>query len=78
MLFFGIVYKNPSSNEKISYTLVLLINHDGNYLECGNYAGYVFDANTGISWHCDDDSITQISGLQKWVYIRKSHKNKKN
>ena len=66
--------KQPSSNEKISYTLVSLINHDGDSLECGNYVSDVFHSSTGIWWHCDDDNITQISDIPKWVYIRESHK----
>ena len=33
---FEYLYKQPSSNEKISYTLVSLINHDGNSLDCGH------------------------------------------
>ena len=32
------LYKKTSSNEKISYTLVSLINHDGDSLDCRNYA----------------------------------------
>ena len=54
-------YKQPSSNEKISYTLVSLINHDGDSLDCGHYVSDVFDSSTGICWHSDDDNITQIS-----------------
>ena len=30
------LYKIPASNDKISYTLVLLIMHGGNYLDCGH------------------------------------------
>ena len=41
-------YKEPSRNEKISYTLVSLINHDGESLDFGNYDSDIFDANTGI------------------------------
>ena len=40
--------KKPSNNEKIPYTLVSLIMHDGDSLDCGNYASGVFGANTGI------------------------------
>ena len=61
----GVLYKKPSSNEKISYTLVSLINNYGDSLDCGNYVSDVFDANTGIWWHCDDDNITQISDFTK-------------
>ena len=59
------MFKQPSRNEKISYTLVSLINHDGDSLYCGNYVSDVFDGNTGIWWHCDDDNITEISDLPK-------------
>ena len=50
--------KLQSSNEKISYTLVSLVNHDGNSLDCGHYVSDVFDSSTGILWHCDDYNIT--------------------
>ena len=55
------LYKPPSRNNKIPYTLVSLINHDGDSLDCGHYIIDVFDANTRIWWHCDDENITQIS-----------------
>ena len=58
-------YKQPSSNQKISYTLVSLINHDGDSLDCGHYVSDVFDANTGIWWHCDDGNVTQVSDFIK-------------
>ena len=59
------LYMQPSSNEKISYTLVSLIRHDGNSSDCGPYFSDSFDANTGILWHCDEDNIIQISGFTK-------------
>ena len=40
--------KIQSSNEKISYTLVTLVNHDGDSLDCGHYVSDVFDSSTGI------------------------------
>ena len=67
----------PSSNEKTSYTLVSLINHDGNSLDCTNDLSDVFDTNTGIWWHYDDYNINQISALPKGVYNRESHKKRK-
>ena len=70
----GFLYKKPPSNDNISYTLVSLINHDGDSLDCGNYVSDVFDDNTRIWWHCDDCNITKISDLQKGVYIRESNK----
>ena len=73
VITFEYLYKNPSSNYKISYTLVSLINHDGNSLYCGHYVSDVFDSSTGIWWHYDDEKITQISDLPKGVYIRESH-----
>ena len=63
------LYKQPSSNEKISYTLVSLINHDGDSLNCGNHFSDVFDSSTGIWCHCDDDNITQISDFIKGVLL---------
>ena len=53
------LYKQPSSNEEISYTLVSLINYYGESLDCGHYVSDVFDCSTGIWWHCDDYNITQ-------------------
>ena len=69
------LYKQPSSNERISYTLVSITNHDGDSLDCGHYVSDVFDISTGIWWHCDDDNITQISGLPKGVYYRETNKH---
>ena len=66
------LYKISFGNDKISYTLVLLINHDDESLDCVNYVSDVFDANTGIWWHCDDDNINQICDLPKGFYIRES------
>ena len=62
------------------YTLFLLINPDGDSLDCGNYASDVFDSSTGIWWHYDDDNITEISDLPKGVYYRETQKptKKKN
>ena len=65
---FEYLYKHPSSNENISYTLVSLINHDSDSLDCGHYVSDVFDGSTGIWLHFDDDNITQISDLPKGVY----------
>ena len=50
----GFIYKIPSSNEQMLYTLVSLIMYGGDYLDCRHYFGNVFDINTGIWWHCDD------------------------
>ena len=63
----------PSMNDKISYTLVSLIIIDGDSLDCGHYVSGVFDIDTGLWWHCDNDNITQITNLPKGVYIVKSH-----
>ena len=51
-----------------------LINHDGDSLDCGIYVSDVFDTNTGIWWHCDDDDIIQIIDLPKRGYIRETPK----
>ena len=71
-------FKQPSSNEKISYTLVSLINHDGDSLDCVHYVSDVFDSSTGIWWHCDNDNITEISDIPKNIYYRETHKPTKN
>ena len=59
------MFKLQSSNYKISHTLVSLINHDGDSLDCGHYVSDVFDSSTGIWWHCDDENITEVSDLPK-------------
>ena len=66
-----ILYKQPSSKEKISYTLVSLINHDDESLYYGHYVSDVFDATTEIWWHCDDENITQISNLPRGVILER-------
>ena len=75
-IFLEFLYKQPSINEKISYTLFSLINHDGDSLDCGSYVSDVFDANTGIWWHCGDDNITQISDLSKGFILERVTKKK--
>ena len=64
------IYKIPSSNDNVSYTLVSLIMHYGRYLDYRHYVSDVFDTNTGIWWHCDDYKTTKISDLPEEVYIR--------
>ena len=48
--------------------------HDGEYLNCGKYVSDVFDTNTGIWWHCDDDNINQISGLLEEFLLERVRK----
>ena len=60
-----LLYKIPSINDKISYTLVSLIRNGGDSLDGGNCVSDVFGANTGIWWHCDDANITEISAFRK-------------
>ena len=57
----GFLYQKPSSNDKVSYTLVSLINYYGESLDYGHYVSDVFDTSTRIWWQCDDDNITQMS-----------------
>ena len=78
LIFLKKKYKKTSSNKKISYTLVSMINHDGDSLDCKQYVSDGFDANTGIWWHCDDENITQICDKPKGVYIRESLEKKNN
>ena len=42
------LYKQPSSTEKIPYTIVSLINHDGDSLVCGHYVSDFFNSSTEI------------------------------
>ena len=69
--------KKILSNEEVSYTLVSLISHDGDSLDCGQYVSDVFDFNTGIFWHCDDANITGISDVLEGVYPREIQNQKK-
>ena len=71
------LYQKPSSNNKISYTLVSLINHDGDWFYCGHYVSNAFDANIGLWWHRDDNSIPQTIDLPTVFYIRESQKQTK-
>ena len=48
--------------------------HGGKSLGSINYASDVFDASTGIWWHCHDDKITNISEFIEDVYTKESHK----
>ena len=69
------LYKQPSSNENISQTIVSLINHDGDSLDFGHYVSYVFDSSTGIWWHCVLMTISlKLVILPKEVYYRETHK----
>ena len=43
------LYKQPSSNEKISYTLVSMINHDGDSLETMFYVKHFHRVIPGIA-----------------------------
>ena len=53
-----------------------LIIYDDDSMDCVHYVSDVFDTNTRIWWHCDDDYITQISDLTEGVYIRRIQKTK--
>ena len=66
--------KIQSSNKKILYTLVSLVNHDGDSLDCGHYVSDIFDSSTRIWWPCDDDNTTELSDLPEGVYYRETHK----
>ena len=71
------MFKQPSRNEKISYTLVSLINNDGDSLDCWHYVNDDFNSSTGVWWHCDDDNITETIDLRKGVYYIETHEHKK-
>ena len=46
-------------------------------MDCVHYVTGVFDRNTVIWWHCDDDTITQVSNSPKNNYYRETHKHMK-
>ena len=48
--------------------------NDGDSLDCVNYVSDVFDASTGIWWHCDDANIIEISDFLEGVYTKDSCK----
>ena len=66
--------RKRESNDKISHALSSLIMNDGSSLHFGHYVSDVFDTNTVIWWHCDDDNVTQICYFLEGVYNRESHK----
>ena len=39
-------------------------------LDCGNYVSDVFDASTGMFWHCGNEYITEIIDFPEGVYTR--------
>ena len=45
--------------------------HDGKSLDCEHYVSDVFDTNTGMLWHYDNDNITQISYLPEGVILER-------
>ena len=45
--------------------------HDGNELDCGYYVSDVFDSNTGIWLHYDDENITELSDKEINVRLQK-------
>ena len=55
-----------------------LVNHGSDSFDCLHYASDMFDSNTGIWWHFDDEKITQMSDFIKMCYIRESHNKTKN
>ena len=65
----------PSRKQKISYTIVSLIMHDGKSLYFGHYVSDFLNDNTEMWWHCDDDEITELCDFPEGVYTRESHKN---
>ena len=50
-----------------------MIMHYMNSLDSLHYCIDVFDVNTGIWWHCDDDESTQIGEFPEGVYTRDIH-----
>ena len=54
-----------------------LINNDGDSLDCEHYASDVFDANTGILWHCDDEKSIKLVIYQKEVIKERVTKKRK-
>ena len=42
-------YKQPSSNQRISYTIVSLMNHDVELLDCGHYVSDFLISAQGFS-----------------------------
>ena len=63
-----------SRNEKMLYAVVSLIMYMVYSFDCGHYYSEIFDFNTGIWWHCDDDEITKIINFPEGVCIREKTK----
>ena len=53
-----------------------LIITDGTSLDNGHNSSDIFDVNTGIWWHCDDNETTKSRDLPKGVYTREIGKQK--
>ena len=49
--------------------------NDGELFYCVHYGSGIFDSNTVIWWHFNDDEITEISDFPEGVYTRESYKN---
>ena len=73
---FEFLFKIPSSKDKISYTLVSLIIHNGDSLDCEYYFSDFFDTSTVIRFYCDDEVIIKISDFTEGVYMRDINKKK--
>ena len=74
---FEYFYKQPSSNDKISYNIISLINHYGNLLDFVHYVKWCFwwqHRNLVALWLWKYHSI---SNLPKGFYCRESHKKTK-
>ena len=71
-----VFYKQPSSNDKISYTLVSLINHDGDSLDCGHRVSDVLMPTQEFG-----GTLMMIISLKlvikKRGYFKESHKKKR-
>ena len=52
----------------VTYTIVLVNNHDGNSMSTGQHLCDKLDFNTGIWWCCDDNNITQLRWIPEIVY----------
>ena len=51
-----------------------MINYDCKSLDCEHYVSDLFDTNTGIWWHCDENNINKISDLPKGVILERAKK----
>ena len=53
----------PEEKEDVHYSLISGIIHECNSIGSSHYCCDVLDFNTAIWWRCDDETVTELTGL---------------